>query len=263
MGKSVSWFSTTLRVGAGATWPGEVALTLSPDILKPLAIQFRHGVILVAGTNGKTTTALMMKTILHYEELKVISNNSGANLLNGLVSACVKQSSVSGEIFADWGVFEVDENSLPIILKYVTPKFIILLNLFRDQLDRYGEVDVIAEKWNKAVNLLGDDTTLICNADDPLIAFIGKQAGCEAEYFGLTEKSHQDGGIEHATDSIFCLNCGSRLSYTNYYFSHLGDWYCRTCGEKRRLLRLMHGSHHYLDFITNTTQWLRRLLLNN
>jgi len=238
LGKCVSRLSTAFGIGAGATWPGEVALTLSPGILMPLAKQFRHGVILVCGTNGKTTTSLMIKTILHYEELKVVTNDSGANLLNGLVSACVKKASFSGRISADWGVFEVDENSLPVILKYVTPKFIILLNLFRDQLDRYGEVDVIAEKWNKAVKSLKNDTTLVCNADDPLVASIGKKSGGAAVYFGLAKKTTQDAGIDHATDSIFCLNCGSRLSYNNYYFSHLGDWYCRVCGEKRPSLTL-------------------------
>jgi UDP-N-acetylmuramyl tripeptide synthase len=149
------------------------------------------------------------------------------------VSACIK-----GTLPADWGVFEVDENSLPGILRYVTPKIIVLLNLFRDQLDRYGEVDVIAEKWNGAVKTLKDDTTLVCNADDPLVASIGKKAGSASVYFGLTKKTTQDAGIEHATDSIFCLNCGSRLSYNNYYFSHLGDWYCRVCGEKRPRLTL-------------------------
>jgi lipid II isoglutaminyl synthase (glutamine-hydrolysing) len=238
LGKCVSLFSTTFGIGAGATWSGEVALTLSPDILKPLAKQFRRGVILVAGTNGKTTTSLMIKTILHYENFKVIANDSGANLLNGVISACIKKASIAGTISADWGVFEVDENSLPIILQYVTPKFVVLLNLFRDQLDRYGEVDVIAEKWNKALKSLKDDTTSICNADDPLVASIGKKSGCDSVYFGLTKKTTQDGGIEHATDSIFCLNCGSRLSYNNYYFSHLGDWYCRTCGEKRPVLTI-------------------------
>jgi len=238
LGKCVSSFSTTLGLGAGATWPGEIALSLSPHILKQLTRQFRHGVILIAGTNGKTTTSLMIKTILHYENLKVIINDSGANLLNGLVSACVKKASISGSISADWGVFEVDENSLPIILQYVTPKIIVLLNLFRDQLDRYGEVDVIAEKWNNAVKSLKDDTTLVCNADDPLIASIGKKGESAAVYFGLKKKTTQGTGMEHATDSIFCLNCGSRLSYNNYYFSHLGDWCCRVCGEKRPKLSL-------------------------
>jgi lipid II isoglutaminyl synthase (glutamine-hydrolysing) len=238
VGKSISWISKTFGFGAGATWPGEAALKLSPHILAPLAKQFHHGVILVAGTNGKTTTSLMIKTILHYEELKVVSNNSGANLLNGLVSACIKAVSKGGRMNADWGVFEVDENSLPIVLRYVRPKVIVLLNLFRDQLDRYGEVDTIAEKWKSALSALTSETTLVLNADDPLVAFLGKDIKANTVYFGLTEKTEQGIGFEHATDSIFCLNCGSRLTYNANYFSHLGDWYCKVCGEKRPNLTL-------------------------
>jgi UDP-N-acetylmuramyl tripeptide synthase len=139
---------------------------------------------------------------------------------------------------ADWGIFEVDENSLPIVLRYVRPKSIIILNLFRDQLDRYGEVDTIAEKWKKAFSLLTGETTLILNGDDPLVASLGKNIKAGTTYFGLTEKSEQGSGFEHATDSIFCLFCGSRLTYRANYFSHLGDWYCSICGEKRPVLTL-------------------------
>ena len=237
-GKKVSFLSRILGFGAGATWPGEIALSISPTILQSLTRQLRHGAILVAGTNGKTTTSLMLTTILHYEKLNIVHNGSGANLLNGLVSACVRTSTLSGRLEADWGVFEVDENSLPIILRFVKPKIIILLNLFRDQLDRYGEVDVIAEKWQLAIKSLTSETTLVLNADDPLVASLGEKTKADVVYFGLTQKAEQANGLEHATDSIFCLFCGSRLLYHSYYFSHLGDWYCTVCGEKRPPLTL-------------------------
>jgi UDP-N-acetylmuramyl tripeptide synthase len=238
IGKSVSRVSTLMGIGAGATWPGEIALKISPSLLSPLTKQLRHGVILVVGTNGKTTTSLMLKTILHYEKLRVVYNASGANLLNGLVSACMKYASWGGVLRADWGVFEVDENSLPIVLRYVKPKMIVVLNLFRDQLDRYGEVDVIAEKWQKALGALTSETTLVLNADDPLVASMGKKTHARVSYFGLTQKAEQATSLEHATDSIFCLFCGARLLYHAYYFSHLGDWYCSVCGEKRPELNL-------------------------
>lgn len=238
VGKAVSLTSTLLKIGAGATWPGEIALTLSPSILRPLARQFKQGVILVVGTNGKTTTSLMIKTILTYEGAKVVYNSSGANLLNGLVSSCLKSASLSGKITADWGIFEVDENSLPIILQYVKPKAVVILNLFRDQLDRYGEVDVIAEKWHKAIEKLDGTTHFILNADDPLVASFGNKQKGNVSYFGLTEASKESNVLEHATDSIFCLTCGSRLSYAANYFSHLGDWFCPVCGEKRPKLTL-------------------------
>jgi lipid II isoglutaminyl synthase (glutamine-hydrolysing) len=233
LGKIILKISVLFGVGAGGTWPGEIALMLSPGILQLLVKQFRHGIILVAGTNGKTTTSLMLKTVLTYEGYRVVINNSGANLVNGLVSACISKSSFTGNLSPDWGVFEVDENSLPLVLRYVSPKIILLLNIFRDQLDRYGEVDVIAEKWMTALKTLKKDTTLVCNADDPLIASIGKKSGHQTVFFGLAKNAPAGSTIDHATDSLFCMNCGSRLGYTTYYFSHLGHWFCPTCGEKR------------------------------
>lgn len=181
----------------------------------------------MAGTNGKTTTALMIKTMLQNTGASVVHNDSGANLENGIVSALIQDS------HADWGVFEVDENSLPRVIKSI--KFIklkvivVLLNLFRDQLDRYGEVDVIAEKWEKA--LQGTNATIIANADDPLVTHLGLHAN--AKFFGINDKTKYLTKMEHATDSTFCLNCGSRLKYEGIYFSHLGIWKCTTCGEKR------------------------------
>ncbi len=213
----------------------------------------------------------MIKTILEAQGLHVVHNASGANLLNGIVSACIQEASWDGKLHADYGVFEVDENTLPRVvaqlktqnsppkadqplaekLKATTQnvKFtVVLLNLFRDQLDRYGEVDVVAEKWEKALDLLETrdrtktrsvETTLIMNADDPLIAFLGKvvgsRPGLEARvlYFGLDDTSQFQKKMEHATDSIFCLNCGGRLAYTGVYYSHIGIWYCKKCKEKR------------------------------
>jgi UDP-N-acetylmuramyl tripeptide synthase len=133
----------------------------------------------------------------------------------------------------DYGVFEVDENSLPHITRYITPKMVVILNLFRDQLDRYGEVDVIAQKWQKVLKTIPSESTIILNADDPLVASFGKKVDARVLYFGLSEKYKQDRVVDHATDSIFCQYCGGRLAYTSYFFSHLGDWYCTICGDKR------------------------------
>lgn len=228
-GKTVSQISKTLRMGAGATWPGEVAFRVSPSILRSLSSMFSKGIILVVGTNGKTTTSSMIATILSKQGHTLVHNTSGANLLNGVVSSCVLHHGKTYE----YGVFEVDENSLPQILSYVTPKIVVVLNLFRDQLDRYGEVDVIAEKWNKALRPLSDTSTVILNADDPLVASFGKRLDARVVYFGLSEKFRQDRVVDHATDSIFCQYCGGRLAYTSYFFSHLGDWYCTICGDAR------------------------------
>ncbi|MBI3955916.1 DUF1727 domain-containing protein [Candidatus Gottesmanbacteria bacterium] len=252
-GKLISLLSTFLHLGSGATWPGEVALRLSPTMLSSLASHLKKGVILIAGTNGKTTTALMIKTILENSRQSVVHNASGANLENGIVSALIQKSD------ADWGVFEVDENALPSVMSSLssrvrsdgeaishqheiasskTPRndnkkklIIVLLNLFRDQLDRYGEVDVIAQKWEKA--LRSTKAMIIANADDPLVAHLGLHTKRSVTYFGINDRTKFLAGMEHATDSTFCLHCGARLAYEGIYFSHLGIWKCPKCGQKR------------------------------
>lgn len=207
-------------LGVGATWPGEIALAIRPNIASSLFKELQKGVILVVGTNGKTTTSLMIANILKHQGLSVVHNASGANLLNGVVSALIQKPN------ADWGIFEVDENSFPIVLKYTTPKAIVMLNLFRDQLDRYGEIDVIVEKWQKALTHL--NTQLILNADDPGMAWLGMSKK-NVMYFGLNDKTKFLKTKEHATDSTFCPKCGSRLIYDGVYYSHIGIWKCKKC----------------------------------
>ncbi len=233
VGKLVSWVSSTFHLGAGATWPGEIALILRPDVASSFARQFRKGIILIAGTNGKTTTSLMIKTVLEERGDAVVLNDTGANLLNGIVSSCIRRSDWSGQLFADVGIFEVDENSLPIVLRYMIPKRIVLLNLFRDQLDRYGEVDVIVEKWERALTKLSKDTQVILNSDDPGVASLAKSVKGKVIYFGINDRTKFLPAAEHATDSTFCPNCGARLVYDGIFFSHLGIWHCPRCDNTR------------------------------
>lgn len=229
----VSFVSRVFNIGMGGTWPGEIALRLKPDILTILSRQIKEGVILISGTNGKTTTTHLIRALLAGDGKKVIINRSGANLINGVVSALITECNIRGQLKADYAVFEVDENSLSGVLKFI--KFlklkvvIVLLNLFRDQLDRYGEVDVIAQKWTKAIQLLDLKTTLILNADDPQIAYLGIKSRAKVRYFGLSDKKDFLGQREHATDSTFCPKCGQSLSYKGIFFSHLGIWKCLKC----------------------------------
>jgi len=304
--KTVYIVTQLFQLGAGGTWPGEIALTLNPNILQDLVKHIKKGIIVVVGTNGKTTTSLMIVKILEQHGYSVVHNSSGANLLNGVVSACIQNANWFGKLTADWGVFEVDENSLPIVISqlssrlsethggiYHKPKsgvkdsstappaggfarndkalILVLLNLFRDQLDRYGEVDVIAEKWGKALQeirnqkseISDSEILYVLNADDPLIAHLGikiknvipteveesntaaHRRGNEVDpstalgmtetitYFGIEDKKQFLKTHEHATDSTFCLNCGHHLDYSGIYFSHLGIWKCNHCGAKR------------------------------
>lgn len=231
--KLVSLVSKALGFGAGETWPGEVALRLRPHVAQSLAGALSRGCILVAGTNGKTTTSLMIKKTLEGVGNVVIHNETGANLLNGIVSSFIRHADFLGRITADVGIFEVDENSLPHVLRYMTPTHLVFLNLFRDQLDRYGEVDVIVEKWTKAIAPLTAKTTLIVNADDPGVASLGKVSRAKVIYFGITDTKKFLTKAEHATDSTFCPSCGHRLVYKGIFFSHLGIWHCPSCGNTR------------------------------
>ena len=229
--------SRFFNIGSGSTWPGHIALTLNKNFIKDIlkTNDQRLKTILVAGTNGKTTTGKLIKTILAKGGYKVFQNESGANLLNGISSTLIHQCNVVGEIDNDFGIFEVDENTLPLILKEISsPDFVIILNLFRDQLDRYGEVNVIAEKWGNAIVSLASLTTLILNADDPQIASLGMHLkGVKLKFFGLNDKSLATFKNQHAVDSTYCSNCGAKLIYSEIYFSHLGVWECPKCDNTR------------------------------
>lgn len=228
VGFAVSRVSVMLRLGAGATWPGEIALRISPGILSALARRCRHGVVLVAGTNGKTTTARMLRTILESAGHRVIHNESGANLLNGVVSAFLAPSAFVGKR-PSYGIFEVDENALPQVLAHITPKAIVLLNLFRDQLDRYGEVDAIAERWKNAISDASQKGVVVADADDAQIVETASHAHGKVVWFGLEDASLFIPAMEHATDTVYCPRCANRLTFGGVYYSHLGKWACGRC----------------------------------
>ncbi len=240
LGKLLTGVSKIFKIGAGSTWPGHLALQTEPDILVKLSLKLDKGIILVAGTNGKTTTAKMIAQILRYKQsfsankdTKILKNESGANLLNGIVSALINSTNWFGKINASWAIFEADEATLPLVIEKVTPKVVILLNLFRDQLDRYGEVDLIAEKWRTALLKLPKTTTVILNADDPHISLLGKNLTAKVIYFGLNDPSIFLEKSQHAVDSLYCPSCGSKLLFDGFFLSHLGHWRCLNCGAKR------------------------------
>lgn len=223
-------FIRVFRLGAGATWPGELALRFRPSILKAFASQ-NVNIILVAGTNGKTTTAKMIDTILRYAGMRVRRNESGANLDNGIVSAFIHDSDWFGNLRSRYSIFEVDEATLPKILQYISPHIIILLNIFRDQLDRYGEVDAIAEKWMNALINMNSRSMCIINGDDPQLAFIGKRlVHHDVRFFGIDNPELFLPSVEHAMDASYCPECGNKLTFGGAYFSHLGKWACGRCG---------------------------------
>lgn len=234
--------SRLLNLGAGSTWPGHIALIINKNFIREFKTQpfglaqgenSKLKIILVAGTNGKTTTSKILRTILEHNSKKVINNESGANLLNGIASSIVLHSSILGALNYNYAIFEVDENTLPLLLNEITPNVLVILNLFRDQLDRYGEVDNIAAKWHKALLKLPKNTDAVLNADDPHIAFLGKNINAKVSYFGIDDNSLYLKTKPHAMDASHCPNCGRKLTFDGIYFAHLGKWQCEKCGLKR------------------------------
>ncbi|MBP5977475.1 Mur ligase family protein [Brasilonema sp. CT11] len=231
--KSVTFTVRSLRLGAASVLPGSLARRIEPRLLQLLTQQVKNGVILIAGTNGKTTTSLLLCSILERKGYRVAHNSTGANLENGLMTALLENTNLVGGLDVDYAILEVDENILPKILAPIQPKIILCLNLFRDQLDRYGEVDTISKRWTKVISTLPTETVVIPNADDPTLSYLGQQLPQRVLFFGLNEPENYLDEIPHAVDSIFCPNCGHSLDYKGVYLSHLGDFHCPKCGFNR------------------------------
>lgn len=269
LGKLIHFISQKTNLGSGSTWPGHIALTLNKNFIREQTQPFGSAqgknsklkTIFIAGTNGKTTTGKLIQTILEKSGKKVFQNEAGANLLNGIASTLIQNSDIKGKIHADFAIFEIDENTIPLVLDEINPDYIVLLNLFRDQLDRYGEVNTIAKKWAHAIQQLPSKTTLILNADDPQIAFLGKDFNGKVLHFGLDDKKLALTTRQHAVDSTYCLSCGSKLAYKTTYYSHLGEWECKNCGEKRPKLDIENAKTYPLPGVYNKYNTLAAILV--
>ncbi len=227
-----------LRLGAASVLPGSIAARVQPKVLPLLWEQVRRGVILVAGTNGKTTTALLLRSMLQAAGYRTTHNASGANLLNGLATALLADANVLGQLDVDYAILEVDENVVPLVLQTCQPKALLGLNLFRDQLDRYGEVDTIARRWQEAIAPLDKDVLVVLNGDDPTLADMGQKLSQTVRFFGLSEPDLYLEEIPHAVDAIYCPRCGEGLNYAGVYLSHLGDYHCDNCGFTKPELQI-------------------------
>ena len=227
-GRLTAIASRQLGLGGGTSAPGLVALRLAPLLISDLASGLSKGSILVAGTNGKTTTARLVAAMLSEAGHHLVQNRAGANLDRGVASAMIAATDLVKGLSADWGLFEVDEAALPGMAYELRPKIIALLNLFRDQLDRYGEVDYIERLWRKCLERQPADVTVVYNGDDP--ALVNLVAGLKARTMPFTVDAAGSAAPEHAADSLTCPRCDRILRYESITYSHLGRFQCQSCG---------------------------------
>src|SRR5207253_1595615 len=190
-----------------------------------LAARLPLGSALVSATNGKTTTSALAAAILA-PRARLAHNASGANLVSGVASTLLAARD------AELGLFEVDEGALPEVALRVRPRALCLGNLFRDQLDRYGELELVAERWRAAVGRLGPETALVVNGDDPQVGDLARDRP-GALVFGVDDPRHAQPSLQHAADSKYCLRCGTPYEFAAAYVGHLGDYRCPACGHAR------------------------------
>ena len=211
------------RAGRGGTsLPGKVLLRLQPDAIARLSARLPQGSAVLSATNGKTTTAAMVAAILERRGTRLVHNRAGANMAGGVATALLD---ARGD--GDLGLFEVDEFWLAGVTDQLRPRALLLANLFRDQLDRYGELETIADRWQEVVAAAAaDGTRLVLNADDPLVADLGRDV--DPLYFGIEDTSLALPGLQHAADSKHCRRCGRPYVYDAVLLGHLGHYHCPT-----------------------------------
>ncbi len=221
-------------IGRGATaLPGLVTLAVDPDLIGHLSARLAHGAVLVSGTNGKTTTARMLADIARAAGWAPVHNRSGSNLERGIAGALVADAGPSGRPRGDVGIFEVDEASIPRVVRRLDPRVVLVTNLFRDQLDRYFEVDQLARRIADAFARLPASTTLVLDADDPLVARLGDRHAGRTVFFGVDDASVGGLVAQSISDATHCPRCAARLAYSRVVLAHIGDWHCPRCGLAR------------------------------
>jgi len=228
--RATGTLSRLAGVGGGTTVPGKLLWKLDPAAVDELARRLPLGSALVSATNGKTTTAAMVAETLG-GRVRLAHNRSGANLVSGVASSLLSAPE------AELGLFEVDEAALPEVARRLRPRAVCLGNLFRDQLDRYGELELVAGRWRAAVDELPADSRLIVNGDDPQVGDLGSgRDPASRTIFGVDDPRQGDKALQHAADSKWCIRCGTPYEYAAAYIGHLGDYRCPNCGHARPTL---------------------------
>ncbi len=235
-GKAAAASSRAFGRGGGTAIAGLAALRVDPGFVERLAGQAGRGAVAITGTNGKTTTSLMLNRIATAAMLRPLHNRSGSNLIRGVAAMLVEEATLAGGIpdgECRLAILEIDEATLPEIVRVVAPHVIVFTNLFRDQLDRYGEVDTVAKAWERALAAASPSTILVLNADDPAVAHLGGSAPGRVVYYGVDDASAGGPSEQHASDFRTCLQCGDELAYDVTFYGHIGHWRCTHCANKR------------------------------
>ncbi|HEV3055817.1 MAG TPA: Mur ligase family protein [Solirubrobacteraceae bacterium] len=234
--RAVGELARRARRGGGTSLPGKVLIRLEPAAIAELAERLERGTVVLSATNGKTTTAAMAASVLERAGVRLVHNRAGANLASGVASTLLTAARSGGEIDGELGLFEVDEFWLDRLVPELHPRAVLLSNLFRDQLDRYGELETIADRWAAVVATLDASSQRVLNADDPLIADLGRdgdEVPDNVTFFGVEDLAIALPEMQHASDSKHCRRCGAAYVYDTIYLGHLGRYHCPSCGQRR------------------------------
>ena len=231
-GRSAARASRLLRRGGGTALPGLVAERVDPAVVRKLARRFGRGAVTVTGTNGKTTASRVLASILEASNVTFLHNREGSNLMRGIGSTLLLDRGIRAPHRDRLLLLEVDEATMPAATAAVAPRALVFTNLFRDQLDRYGEVDTVAAMWREALAAAPRDATLILNADDPSVAELALDWTGPVHWFGLDDEAFATTSAG-AFDARWCRRCGSTFTYERRYFAHAGIWACPGCGRTR------------------------------
>lgn len=216
----------------GVTLAGKIALSIYPPILRELAGEVKKDIFVVCGTNGKTTTNNLLASVLEADHYKVVCNRTGSNMLNGVASAFVLNAGLSGHLKADYACIEIDEASTVRVFPHFKPDYMVLTNLFRDQLDRYGEIDITMNLLSKAMKMAPEMKVLV-NGDDSLSTYLALDNENPHAAYGISQQVLNDEDSCEIREGRFCKCCGEKMEYHFYHYSQLGDYYCPHCGFKR------------------------------
>ena len=228
LARGVRRLSRAAGQGGGTTLPGRLLLRAQPRALERMAGDLDRGAALISATNGKTTMAAMVAAILKEARRPVVHNRAGSNMAWGVATALLDAQKGRDQL----GLLEVDEAWLPTVARAVHPRTYLLANLFRDQLDRYGELELLADRWAELVSEDAGRAGFVLNADDPLVADLGR--GYEGVvYFGVDDDSQALAELGHAADSKHCRNCGTPYVYRTILLGHMGHYRCPGCGRER------------------------------